>query len=62
MEPAHLWLIAALYLLPTLYAWLNRHPHTLAVCIVNVFLGWTLLFWVLALAWAFVLPNRQRAT
>lgn len=40
------------YFLPTVIAW-RRHCRAMAgIAVVNVFLGWTLLGWVAALAWS----------
>ena len=33
------------------------HPHALAIFLLNVFLGWTFVGWVIALVWA-VIPVR----
>lgn len=43
----------ALYLLPTFEAWHRGHQNLGAIAAVNAFLGWSLLGWVVALAWAF---------
>jgi len=43
----------ALYLLPTYEAWRNKQPNLTSISLVNIFLGWTLLGWVVAAAWAF---------
>jgi hypothetical protein len=40
------------YFFPTLIAWSRKHRNTLAIFIVNLFLGWTFLGWVAALVWA----------
>lgn len=45
-------LIAALYLLPTVVAMLRARPNTLAIFVLNLFLGWSLVGWVVALVWA----------
>lgn len=42
----------ALYFLPTIIAYHRRHRNLLAILILNIFLGWTLLGWVGALVWA----------
>lgn len=42
----------ALYFLPTFEAWLKKHPNIGAISVVNVFLGWTLVGWVVAASWA----------
>lgn len=47
-----LWAIVAAYFLPTLVAGLVHSKRVTAVFIVNLFLGWTFLGWVAALAWA----------
>jgi len=40
------------YFLPTLVAW-NRHKrNTVAIFLLNLFLGWTLVGWVVSLVWA----------
>ena len=51
-----IWLIplALVYLIPTLYAAANRRRNTKAIAVVNVFLGWTFIGWVAAMAWAAV--------
>ena len=47
----------ALYLLPTFEAWKNGHSNLTAIALVNVFLGWSLLGWVVAIVWAFKKPE-----
>ena len=42
----------ALYFTPTIIAW--NKPQANSVIAVNLFLGWTIIGWVAALAWAFV--------
>jgi hypothetical protein len=46
-------LFLLLYMLPTYEAWKNQHPNLAAIALVNLFLGWTLLGWVVAIVWAF---------
>jgi hypothetical protein len=43
-------LVVALYLLPTIVGVVRRHHNLGSIVIVNVFLGWTFLGWVVALA------------
>jgi hypothetical protein len=45
-------LFALVYLLPAMIATLRAHPQVVPIWVVTVFLGWTLLGWVGALAWA----------
>lgn len=50
--PILIGLVAAIYFLPTIEASLRKHPNLLSIGLVNLFLGWTLLGWVVAIAWA----------
>ena len=40
-------LVAILYLLPTFFAYINKCKHREGILVLNLFLGWTLLGWVL---------------
>jgi hypothetical protein len=50
---------AAIYFLPTIVARERAHMSAGAVFVVNLFLGWTFLGWVGALAWAFTSNTRK---
>ena len=45
-------LVAAIYMLPTIVAGVRDHPQGNAIMILNLFLGWTFIVWVVALAWS----------
>jgi len=45
-------LIFAFYFLPTLIAFLRQHKNKLAIFLLNLFLGWTVLGWVGSLVWS----------
>lgn len=45
-------ILFAAYFLPWILAASRSHPQVAPIFIVNMFLGWTLLGWVVALAWA----------
>lgn len=45
--------VPALYMLPTYEAHLKRQPNIQSIAMVNLFLGWSLVGWVVALVWAF---------
>jgi len=45
-------LIFAIYFLPTLIAFLRQHKNSLAIFLLNLFLGWTVLGWVVSLVWS----------
>ena len=44
--------LIALHFLPGIIATRRRHRNMLAIWLVNIFLGWTLIGWVVALIWA----------
>lgn len=41
-----------IYFLPTIVAFLRHHTNVLAIFVLNLFLGWTLIGWVISLIWA----------
>lgn len=43
-----------IYLMPTFIATKNNHRNKNPITIINIFLGWTGLFWVICLAWAYM--------
>ena len=45
-------MIALVYFIPTFVAWHNKKANSGAIAAVNIFLGWTFVGWVVALAWA----------
>ncbi len=49
---------AALYLLPLIVALSRKVPNVGSIVIINIFLGWTFIGWIVALAMAF----RDRTT
>lgn len=51
----------ATYLIPAIIGALRGVPNLGSLVIVNLFFGWTLLGWVIALAWAFKDVPRRRA-
>jgi hypothetical protein len=44
------------YFLPTIVAWLRYHRQAVAIFVLNLLLGWTVLGWIAALVWAFIKP------
>lgn len=44
--------VPVLYFLPSIEAKINQNPNMTPILVVNLFLGWTLVGWVVALAWA----------
>ena len=47
-------LIFTIYFLPTLIAFLRQHKNKLAIFLLNLLLGWTVLGWVVSLVWSVV--------
>ena len=46
--------VAVIYFVPSFIGCsASKHPNPVGLFIVNLFLGWTFLGWVCALAWAF---------
>jgi hypothetical protein len=44
--------VPAVYMLPTIIGWRRRVPHLGSIAVINIFLGWTFIGWVVALAMA----------
>lgn len=51
--------IPVVYLMPWINAYMRGHRNTTSILAVNVFLGWTLVGWVLALAWSYKVPEAE---
>jgi hypothetical protein len=51
--------ILAVYFIPSLVARNRNHPSALAIFVLNLLLGWSLIAWVVALVWAFSGPPGQ---
>ena len=51
-----LMLIAAIYLLPTIFAYARDLPQRHVIALINILFGWTLLVWVIAFVWALAAP------
>ena len=47
-------LIFGFYFLPTLIAFLRQHKNKLAIFLLNLLLGWTVLGWVASLVWSVI--------
>lgn len=46
----YLLILAVLYFIPTMVGW--NHRNVTAIILLNIFLGWTFIGWVVALVWA----------
>jgi hypothetical protein len=45
-------ILIALYFVPAMVAARRGHPQMPAIGLLNIFLGWTLIGWVIALVWS----------
>ncbi len=45
-------LLMAMYFIPTFVAYYRHKDDIMAILMLNLFLGWTLVGWVVALVWA----------
>ena len=52
--------LAGIYFLPTIIAAVRGHRQAVAIFLLNLFLGWTLIGWVGALVWS-AINERQPA-
>ena len=63
-QPEYAWMMLVLpvvgtfvYFLPAIIAENRMHPNAEAVAVLNFFLGWTFIGWVIALVWAHTNPK-----
>lgn len=47
-----LFIFVAVYFLPAIVAGSRNHRQALSIQVLNLFLGWTFIGWVVALVWA----------
>lgn len=59
---ALLLIIVAIYFLPTIIAFARRHHQRVPILVVDIFLGWTFIGWLIALVWSvsYVKPQTWR--
>lgn len=48
----------AFYFLPSIIAISKKKENTLAIFVLNFFLGWSLIGWVISLVWALVVEQK----
>ena len=51
-------ILFVLYLVPSFVALLRNHRNSVAIILLNLFLGWTALGWIIALIWASVAQEK----
>ncbi len=45
--------VAVIYYVPTIIAYVRRRPDLASIALFNVFLGWTIIGWIIAIVWCF---------
>lgn len=45
--------LVGIYFAPSIVAFEGKHRDRVAIAVLNIFLGWTFVGWVIALVWAF---------
>jgi hypothetical protein len=45
-------IVLVLYFIPAIIAWQRRHRRRVAILVVNIFFGWTVVGWIIAFVWA----------
>lgn len=58
MNDVELVIVLAIYFAPTIAAAMRKHKSQGGIAVINLFFGWTIVGWVLALAWAAADPGR----
>ncbi|WP_417787737.1 superinfection immunity protein [Stutzerimonas xanthomarina] len=53
--------LVIIYFVPTFISSIRNHPNAVAITLLNLFLGWTLIGWVVALVWS-VLAKKPSST
>jgi len=48
--------LGAIYFLPAINAYIQKHRNWEAIFVLNLFLGWTILGWIIALVWSALKP------
>jgi hypothetical protein len=54
-------LVVPIYFLPSIVAAMRKQSNTTAIFFLNLFLGWSLIGWVIALVWALKKPETVAA-
>lgn len=54
--------ILAVYLIPTIIAFVRGHASKWGIGVLNIVLGWSLIFWVVALIWSLSNKGQSQTT
>jgi Superinfection immunity protein len=50
-----------LYWAPTIVAWKRKHHNAVAIALLNLFFGWTIIVWIAALIWSATSSSERQA-
>jgi hypothetical protein len=53
---------AAIYFVPSIVAKVRKHDNFVAILLLNIFLGWTFIGWVVCIVWAATKSSTQTTT
>lgn len=53
-----IFVVVVIYFFPTFIARSRKHHNTVSIFVLNLLLGWSVIGWAVALAWAFSNPPR----
>lgn len=53
-------ILIILYFLPTLIAENRKHNNENPIFVINIFFGWTIIGWIICLAWAFTNNSKKK--
>lgn len=62
MGTGMLLIVIGVYFLPWLSALASKHPYSGAIAVANLFLGWTLIGWIVCLIWAQCVKKEENET
>lgn len=54
--------VLAVYLIPTIIAFARGHASKWGISVLNIVLGWSLVFWVVALIWSLSNKGQNQVT
>lgn len=54
--------VLAVYLIPTIIAFARGHASKWGIGVLNIVLGWSLVFWVIALIWSLSNKGQSQTT
>lgn len=60
LSPIGVLLFILLYFTPSIVAFSNKKSNTTAIVVLNFFLGWSLIGWIIALVWAVSKDNKPQ--